>query len=134
MATYNPIYEPTELCKKVFQALWAKFDKSSSYHNERSRRIMGGATYEVGSESWHTTFLIYGEAKDWPPYVRLREHIEAGRLKDGDILVGGESRAPIIKKGKTLEIAKTVMKEEFGMDLLDCFEIGKRAYYLWVKK
>jgi hypothetical protein len=36
-------------------------------------------------------------------------------------------------RGKTVEIAKKVMREKFGMELLDVFEIGLRVYYLWVK-
>lgn len=130
--SYRPTYDPTQLCQNVFQALWKAFDESGSYHNARSRSIIGGATYEVGSKDWYTTFTM-NESPDYPPYQRLREHLESGRLRDGDVLTGGEKGTPKIR-GKTVEIAKSVMKEQFGMDLLDVFEIGARFYYLWVKR
>lgn len=128
---YRPTYNPTQLCRDVFQALWEVFDKSGTYHNSRSRNIIGGATYEVGSNDWYTTFRL-DDNPDWPPYKRLQEHLDSGRLRCGDLLTGSE-RGALVIRGKTVEIAKKVMREKFGMELLDVFEIGLRVYYLWVK-
>jgi hypothetical protein len=132
MRDYMPLYEPTELCRKVFKALYKTFAKSGTYHNQRSCNIIGGCTYEVGSTSWHSTFPFSDEDLKYPPLKKLHDYIVSGQLKDGDILTGGEGFAPLIK-GKTVEIAAKVMKEEFDMTLLDSFIIGKRAYYLWIK-